>query len=193
MTTTEIPSLRSLILAALAEDADADPRSIAELVADRIPEDVKQQVLLSALTWRVRSVMSQDRNTALSHAFTPAPAARPAQPAVCRPSLLPPTSRPSSIQAESIDHRPNRSAKVAGIRDWWSDMLASRVHVGDKQWKPLGECGVKELQFAETERRDQAERHLKTAKMYLRLRQLLDEHEVSTVAELPSDAVKAFS
>lgn len=197
MTTTEISSVHNLITAALADSSESDPRMIAAQVVALIPDDMKLAILVDALVPQVRNVIAKQRNTALAHTFTPANAARPTTAAaapVCRQPLLPPISRPSSIQAENIDRpRPNRSAKVAGIRDWWTEMLAARVHVGESRWKPLGECGVKELEFAERERRAQAERHLTNAKMYLRLRQLLDEHEVSTVAELPSDAVKAFA
>lgn len=84
---------------------------------------------------------------------------------------------------------PTRSRKVAGIRDWWAELLSSRIHVGG-QWKTIGECGVRELEFAAEERRLLAARVLARAAAYEQLRDLLIEHGVATVAELPADAVR---
>ena len=87
-------------------------------------------------------------------------------------------------------HRPARSAKVAGIRDWWSEMLAARVHVGSGAWMALGDCGEKELAFAEAERRADAAREMQRAEMYEQLRTLLRKHKVRTVSQLPADVAR---
>ncbi|MGX6508249.1 hypothetical protein [Rhodococcus sp. SJ-2] len=85
-----------------------------------------------------------------------------------------------------------KSRKVAGIRDWWAEMLAARVHVGESKWMTIGECGAKELRFAADERRRDAERELKRAEAFDQLRSLLRQHKTETVADLPRDAAAAI-
>lgn len=99
----------------------------------------------------------------------------------------------SSQRNRAIGHalNPARSAKLSQRRDWWADMCASRIHVGDSKWMTLGECTVAELQFAANERRVDAEREFKRAESYDRLRALLTEHNVRTVGQLPGDAAGA--
>lgn len=89
--------------------------------------------------------------------------------------------------------RPNRSAKVAGIRDWWAEMCAARVHVGGSQWVALGDCGEQELAFAERERREDAAREIARADMFAELRELLRKHKVRTVAQLPRDVARGVA
>lgn len=174
MTATEPVSIRAVIGRILDETSLNDPREIAEKAAAMIPPAEQYRILVDALVGDVRSVMSQRRNAALSATFTPR--------TDCRVG--------GSIQA--APKRPvTRSRKVEGIRDWWSDLLRERIHVGDQRWMPLGECGVRELEFAERTRRAKAEQEVSRAKQYMRLRELLDQHEVTTVAELPADAAKA--
>lgn len=98
-------------------------------------------------------------------------------------------SRRNRAMSNALMSKPNRSAKVVGIRDWWSEMLAARVHVGSSRWVALGDCGDPELAFAEQERRADAERELQRADMYAQLRKLLRTYKVKTVADLPRDAV----
>ncbi|MBF6393890.1 hypothetical protein IU443_28585 [Nocardia farcinica] len=175
MTTTEQVSVRAITARVLDETSLNDPREIAEKVAAMIPPAEQFRILVDALVSEVRSVMSERRNRALSNAF---------KPVVDVPVVG------GSIQT-APKRQPNRSRKVEGIRDWWADVLSSRVHVGGSQWMVLGQCGVKELEFAEKERRDLAAREVGRAKQYMRLRELLDQYEVATVAELPADAAKA--
>lgn len=85
---------------------------------------------------------------------------------------------------------PARSRKVAGIRDWWAELCAARIHVGGQQWMRIGDCGVDELTFAAQERRAHARRVLARAESCELLRDLLVEHGVATVAELPADAAR---
>jgi hypothetical protein len=86
---------------------------------------------------------------------------------------------------------PSRSPKLAQRRDWWADMLASRIHVGGGTWRTLGECGAEQLTFAEVERRRDAERELRRAESFKALRNLLRKHKVNTVGELPADAARS--
>lgn len=101
--------------------------------------------------------------------------------------------RRNRAMSNALAPRPNRSAKVSGIRDWWAEMMAARVHVGGSRWVTLGQCGDEELAFAEQERRADAERELQRADMYAQLRKLLRKHKVSTVADLPRMDVQAVA
>lgn len=195
----EFASLYGLITRMIAESSDAaDPREIAVAVAERIPNDLRMQILTTALVPQIKSVLAKQRNQAFDNVTNP----RPIAPSRPQPrfggtprfggSFTPPPAAPSSIQAERLAPA-SRSAKVEGIRDWWAEMLRSKVHVGETRWLPLGQCGVKELEFAERERRDQADKAIRRARMYLALRQLLDEHQVETVADLPAEAARAVA
>lgn len=194
MTAPEVDfvSVHGLITRTLAEASDTvDLREIAEAVAERIPEELRMRILIAALLPQVKSVLAKQRNQAFDNIANPRPIppSRPSPPRFGESPPMPP-SGPSSIQSERLAPIP-RSAKVDGIRDWWAEMLRSRVHVGAAGWLPLGQCGVKELEFAERERRDHAAKEVQRARMYLALRELLDKHEVATVADLPADAARA--
>ena len=80
------------------------------------------------------------------------------------------------------------SAKLAQRRDWWTEMLNSRVHV-DGSWLTLGECGREQLRFAANERRADAARELQRAESFDLLITLLRKHKVATVADLPASAI----
>lgn len=153
-------SLRSLIVDAIESLDLDDPRDIALHVAGVIPEDTIRDHLASALIGEVRSVLSSQRNRALTNALNP-------------------------------DPQPSRSRKVAGIRDWWAEMLASRIHVGGAKWVTLGECGTDELRYAADERRADAAREVARAEAYESLLGLLESHGAATVADLPADAARA--
>lgn len=86
-----------------------------------------------------------------------------------------------------------RSAKVAGVRSWWAEMCAASIHVGDGAWKSLGDCGHKDLAYAEAERRVDAARELHRADMYAQLRGLLRKHKVRTVSQLPPTAAQGLA
>jgi hypothetical protein len=147
--------MRTLIARIIDVSGLTDPRKIAALVADEIPEDLKHRVLVDALVANVRGMLGRQRNEAVTNALRP------------------------------------RSAKVIGIRDWWAEMLASAVHVGDSTWKPLGECNDADLAYAEAERRQDAARELARADQFARLREMLAEHGVRTVREIPRETAEA--
>lgn len=174
---TETVSVYALTTQILDESSIHDPREIAEKLAGMIPESEKHRILVEALVGQVRTVMGSRRNTAMTNAFR-----RPVDAPVVGGSIQ---SSPKPI------NRPRPSKKVAGIRDWWAEMLRERVHVGTGTWTTLGACGVTELEFAEQYRRGLAEREVAMAKKFLALRMLLDEHQVETVADLPAEAARA--
>lgn len=86
-----------------------------------------------------------------------------------------------------------RSPKVAGIRNHWAEMCAARIHVGRGEWKSLARCDNDDLAYAERERRADAEREVRRADMYGRLRHLLQRHGVRTVGDLPVDAAQELA
>ena len=83
---------------------------------------------------------------------------------------------------------PTKSAKVAGVRDWWSKLLDSRISVGE-QWKPVGDCTAEDLALVIEARRQKARQINAQADKYEVLLGLLARHNASTIRELPSDAV----
>ena len=83
------------------------------------------------------------------------------------------------------------SPKIAERRDWWQKMLASRAHVGDSQWKLLGDCTAVDLRFCIAEREAEITGIQAQAGLYQRLIDALAEHRVAKVADLPHAAVQA--
>jgi hypothetical protein len=94
------------------------------------------------------------------------------------------------------DPQPGRSAKGQFVRSMKlnavASILASRYHVGDGNWKVLGDCGEEELAFMAAERKQDAERTLARAARFEKLRKSLRKHRVALVRELPEEAVLAF-
>lgn len=83
-----------------------------------------------------------------------------------------------------------RSPKVEERRSWWTRLLAQRVHVGESRWKPLGDCGVDDLEFCIGERRDQVGALLGQIAKFEAIRDALVAAGVERVAELPEGAVE---
>ena len=109
------------------------------------------------------------------------------------PSIVAEVMRLDRNQAMSMAHesrRPVRSAKVAGVRDWWSKFLESRIAV-EGVWKPVGELDAADLRSVIAEREKLAAEITAQAARYSHLLSLLTEYKVATVAELPRDAVAA--
>lgn len=97
----------------------------------------------------------------------------------------------SAAMSNALSPRPSgRSAKLAEIRDWWAEMLAARVHVGESRWMCLGDCGVDELQFCVAERMWTVERIEAQIAQYDRLLTLLRKHKAARVRDLPKGCVK---
>lgn len=142
----------------LAETSESDPKALAELVLKGSRSMDRRAWLDEALPHFIADVMRSDRNQAANAAFRP-------------PRRM-----------------PTRSSKVAGIRDWWAEFLASRIAVGET-WKPVGDLTAADLASVAQVRRDKAAATIAQAEKYETLAGLLDEYGVETVRELPSDAV----
>lgn len=93
-------------------------------------------------------------------------------------------------QAMRRAFRPNRSAKVQGIRDWWAEMLASSVYVNG-EWKSFGDCTRSDVGWLAEQRRAEAARNLAQAAVYDEVDALMAEHGVETLSGLPRDVVPA--
>lgn len=88
------------------------------------------------------------------------------------------TSRPGAVSG--------RSSKVAGIRGL-ARAQRDRVSVGPdpSDWKFLADCTADDLDYAAALREEYAQRVMARADQYRRLAELLAEHGVATVGELP--------
>ena len=100
--------------------------------------------------------------------------------------------RNDALNASSGSKASARSAKVAGVRDWWAAFLAARISVNG-HWKAVGDLSADDLQVVVAERREAAAKINAQADRYEHLLSLLATHGVATVAELPRDAVEAVA
>ncbi|HZB31265.1 MAG TPA: hypothetical protein VE465_13960 [Streptosporangiaceae bacterium] len=155
-------NLRDLVRDVTASSPATDPGSLADEVARRIPAEHRDVALRAMLRGYVREFITQDRMT---HTDPPARAPKPTN--------------------------GGRSWKRDGIRDAWRKRLQDRLHVAAdaSAWKFLGDCGYDDLTFAALERRTAAERTLSKAEEYEALADLLKEHGVETVRELPAEVL----
>lgn len=152
--------LNSLIREVAADHPGAGPREIAQHVAKLTEKNVLADFYAEALVPGVRAILSSERNHLLDG---------------------PPASEP-------VKGKRRPSPKVDGIRNWWSDLLAARVHVGDSQWKTLGSCTVDDLQFCVDERKQLIVRIETQTQNYQKLIALMVKHGARTVADLPPQA-----
>lgn len=152
--------LNSLIREVATDHPGADPREIAQHVAKLTDEDVLVDFYAEALVSGVRAILSAERNHLLDG--PPAP--------------------------EPVKGARRTSPKVDSIRNWWAELLAARVHVGDSNWKTLGACTVDDLQFCVDERKQLIARIETQAQNYQKLITLMVKHGVRTVADLPPQA-----
>jgi hypothetical protein len=83
----------------------------------------------------------------------------------------------------------NYSKKLQRCRDGWKALCASRVHIGQTQWKLLGDCTVDELEFCASERRENATENIRRAEEYERYAELMREHRAKKFRDLPPEAV----
>lgn len=82
----------------------------------------------------------------------------------------------------------NRSPKLEQRRDWWREMLVSRVHVGGGNWKQIGECTIDDLTACITERQQNVERLGVQIENFKRLAKLMASKGARIVSDLPPQA-----
>jgi len=157
-------SLRALIRRVLLASDAADPDTLAQLVFDAIEDTDRVEALRQALHVAVREIVRQER---MQHPITGALA----------------------VAATTTKTTAAKSWKVAAIREGWQRTLRNRIHAGHGEWKMLADCTRDDLLHAAAERRAMAERNAVTAGCYTALAELLEAHEVKTVADLPEDVL----
>ena len=80
-----------------------------------------------------------------------------------------------------------RSWKATGIRDGWQRRLNDRIHVGDSDWKLLGDCTYDDLIAAASERQQLADRNAAWARTYRAFAAALRDTGAATFRELPAE------
>ncbi|GGF38791.1 hypothetical protein [Williamsia phyllosphaerae] len=152
--------LRAAVREFAANSNLSDPAEIADAMLLGVTAATRKAWLAEALPVVVSHVLSSQRNTVLNQAF------------------------------RSPRRMPSKSAKVAGVRDWWSQLMDQRIAIG-AEWKPLGDCTADNLVQIVALRRERAAQVNSQADKYDTLLGLLSTYRVATVRELPADAVQS--
>jgi hypothetical protein len=160
--------LRADIKAVLSDSSLTDPGEIADKVAESIPTRALRSALRVTLRSYVRQVMAEGRT------YSP-------------PNFTASSSR-SQVDTQAL-HAAGRSSKVRAIRDGWQRALDNRVHVGDSQWKLLGDCTYTDRYALAAEREKHAAKNQAWAHHYHSLAGLLTEYDVETVRDLPAQVL----
>lgn len=84
----------------------------------------------------------------------------------------------------------NGSAKLAQRRDWWTQMLAERVHIGDGTWKVLAQCTTADLGLCIAERQGQIAAINGQIANFETLIAAMKKHRVKAVADLKPEWVQ---
>lgn len=82
----------------------------------------------------------------------------------------------------------NTSSKLHDRREWWPELCAQRVHIGNSEWKQLGGCTVDDLQFCINERAQLIVANQNQMNNFKHLQKLLVKHGAQTVSDLPPQA-----
>ncbi|GAA2107659.1 hypothetical protein [Streptomyces synnematoformans] len=161
-------SLRQLVVEILESGEHEDLDAAAAEALRRVRSAKKTgDALAQAMRPYVRDVNAQTRRL---HRVPPTDAST-------ETAGTPPQERPR--------RRPGRSPMVARIRDWWRTQLED-LYEGENGLKKLGDFTVTDLKYASELRRAQARHNLARAEVLERLAELLTEHGVATVRELPA-------
>lgn len=187
-------NLRRLVREVMATSTMSDPGDLAVEVSRRIDPDDCRAALDQALRQYVREEITRMRmrHVPVAEPYRPSPTLAPVIPPARSTMTLteaqPAVARPVKLPAPVL---PVRSAKVAGIRDWWTRELRNPIHVGGKQWVRLGDCTFDDLMFAAAERRDLAERNAARAESFGKLAEAVKAAGVGRVRDLPTDVLSA--
>jgi hypothetical protein len=86
--------------------------------------------------------------------------------------------------------RTNHSTRLAHQRDWWADILAQGVHVGDGSWKTLGDCTLPDLKFLINQSMTNIARIQVHIDQYELLASMMRSRKASHVRDLPREVVE---
>lgn len=96
--------------------------------------------------------------------------------------ITPPPDKPAP-HAQPTPRPP--SPKLEQRRNWWNDMLANRVHIGNGAQKVLADCTIDDLTFCIKERESTIEKLDTQLRNYRQLINLMLKHGAYTVSGLP--------
>jgi hypothetical protein len=148
-------------------------RHAAEELAEADPRQLADQVAKLAPSRELRDLLAEAATES------------------CREYLR--TQRNQALDNARKPRKPGPSKKLAGYREWWADVKASMAHIGDKGWKPLGDCTVDDLLYCVEARREEVKSIENRIADYETLITLLRKTKVCTVKEIPYEvAEKAF-
>ena len=158
-------NLHALIREVADSSTIADPATLAKEVSRRIDRKDLRTALEQALPHTVQQVVHLRRS----------------------PLVVPGGHAGTVTHGSRAAGEPKPSRKVQGIREAWRRMLRERLNVGPavSDWKFLADCTVADLSYAASRREDHARRNAERAAQLRRLAELLEEHGVATVGELP--------
>ena len=163
-------NLNALIREVIDTSTLVDPDSLAKEVGKRIGRNQERDALQQALPALVMTALSRGRHLTSSGGHTR-------------------SATHHGIAAGRSSNGSARSSKVAGIREAWRKMLQEPIAVGGNHWKRLAECNAEDLTYAEDLRRAHAARTVAAADKLANLRELLRQHGVATVGELPDQTL----
>lgn len=151
-----------------------DPREITEALLKLLSPEDKERALRQALLPYVRNVLNNQQRQAFNAVRNHG------QETQAKPKAQ------QKAQPKAGTRRPSRSAKVAGIRDWWVEAMKSSVSI-EGTWKSFGDCSPKDIRWMADSRHELAQANKSQAVQYEELAELMEEHGVSKVEELPRE------
>lgn len=95
-----------------------------------------------------------------------------------------------SHRNSTLNSHSGRSVKLEQRRAWWQRVLQERVHVGNADYKPIGDCTADEIEFCIIERIQQVSRLNEQIRKFEKIRAAMLEHGAATVANLPEGSVQ---
>jgi len=162
--------LRADIKTVLDSTSLTDPGEIADKVAESVPARALRAAFRVTLRAYVRQVMAERRTFS-------------------DPNFQTSSSGHPLNDAHDPRVAAGRSFKVRAIRDGWQKQLDNRVHVGNSEWKFLGDCTYDNLYALAGEREKHAAKNEAWARYYRSLAALLTEHDVERVRDLPAEVL----
>lgn len=162
------------ILEPLVQTGEEDPQAVAQAVLDALPDGERDRLLREMVMVRVRRSLS-------ARGPRPGP---PRPVAVPDPVEAPEVHRPVIVRPTALRPAQPVSTKVAGIRDWWSDLLSEPVSVGGRE-KVIADCTAADVDILARQRMAAAQRTAKQAHGMAALAAQMREHGARTVKDLP--------
>lgn len=172
-------NLRRLVREVLGSTTMTDPTAIAVEVDRRIGDEDCRAALRQALRSLVRLEITRVRKDG---------DVPPPEPEVVS-NVTPIVSGGVPVPTQAA--RPKGSAKVAAIREMGAAKLRELMHVGEGEWRRLGDCSFADLMFAAAERHELASRNTARAVWFEELAEAVRAAGVERVRDLPTEVLRA--